>query len=151
GEMQAASDALDFERAAYLREKISALRRLQAQSQTVGGRGDFDIVCTTSAGGVAAAVVVTVRGGMNLGHRSFYPRIPAGSENDEIMAAFISQYYLQRKPPAEVLVDPAPHEADWLAESLAQRAGRRVALKARVRGKRRQWLDNARATLAQTM
>lgn len=151
GEMQAAADVLDFEQATYLREKISALRRLQAQSQTVGGRGDFDIVCAANTGGVAAAVVITVRGGMNLGHRSFYPRIPAGSESDEIMAAFLGQYYLQRKPPPEVLVDPAPHEADWLAESLTQRAGRRVALKSRVRGKRKQWLDNARATLAQTL
>ncbi|HLQ86090.1 MAG TPA: excinuclease ABC subunit UvrC [Salinisphaeraceae bacterium] len=150
-EMQTASDALDFEQAAYLREKIAALRRLQAQAQTAGGRGEFDIICATSGGGVAAVVVVTVRGGMNLGHRSFYPRIPSGSKNEEIMAAFLSQYYLQRKPPPEVLLDPAPDESDWLAESLSQRAGRRVALKSRVRGKRAQWLNNARATLAQTM
>src|SRR5699024_1234043 len=145
-EMQTASDALDFEQAAYLREKIAALRRLQAQAQTAGGRGEFDIICATSGGGVAAVVVVTVRGGMNLGHRSFYPRIPSGSKNEEIMAAFLSQYYLQRKPPPEVLLDPAPDESDWLAESLSQRAGRRVALKSRVRGKRAQWLNNARAT-----
>lgn len=151
GEMQTASDALEFEQAAYLREKISALRRLQAQAQTVGGVGDFDIMCATSAGGVAAVVVVTVRGGMNLGHRSHYPRTPQDSTAEEIMTAFVSQYYLDRQPPREVLLDPAPQDVDWLTESLSQRAGRKVLLKSRVRGKRAQWLDNARATLAQTM
>lgn len=150
-EMEGASDSLDFEQAAYLRDKIAALRRLQAQSQTVGGRGDFDIVCATNTGRIATVVVVTVRGGMNLGHRGFHPRMPAESATAEVMAAFLSQYYLQREPPPEVLLDPQPEEFEWLAEALSSRAGRKVALKTRVRGKRATWLNNARATLAQTM
>lgn len=150
-EMQASADALDFEQAAYLRDKIAALRRLQAQSQTVGGRGDFDIVCATNTGRIATVVVVTVRGGINLGHRSFHPRTPADSATPEVMAAFLSQYYLHRKPPPEVLLDPQPEESDWLAEALSKRAERRVQLKTRVRGKRAEWLANARATLAQAM
>lgn len=151
GEMQAASEALEYEQAARLREKIAALRRLQAQNQTIGGQGDFDIVCATFAGGVAAAVVVTVRGGINLGHRSFFPTAPAEIEAADVMAAFLSQYYLERRPPPELLVDPLPEEAEWLADSLSRRAQRRVALKPRVRGERAKWLDNTRATLAQSL
>src|SRR5699024_5347361 len=56
GEMQSASEALDFEQAAYLRDKIAALRRLQAQSQTAGGKGDFDIICATNSGRMATVV-----------------------------------------------------------------------------------------------
>lgn len=151
GDMEAASAALDFETAAHLREKIAALRRLQSQSQTVGGQGDFDILCAAIDGGVAAVVVVTVRGGINLGHRSFFPSAPAGTEVADMMAAFVSQYYLDRRPPPELLIDPLPSDDAWLAESLSQRAGRKVAFKPRVRGERRRWLDNTRATLEQTL
>ncbi|ROO26682.1 excinuclease ABC subunit C [Salinisphaera orenii MK-B5] len=151
GDMEAASAALDFETAAHLREKIAALRRLQSQSQTVGGQGDFDILCAAIDGGVAAVVVVTVRGGINLGHRSFFPNAPAGTEVADMMAAFVSQYYLDRRPPPELLIDPLPSDDAWLAESLSQRAGRKVAFKPRVRGERRRWLDNTRATLEQTL
>ncbi|MES1953350.1 excinuclease ABC subunit UvrC [Salinisphaera hydrothermalis] len=150
-DMEAASAKLDFETAARLREKISSLRRLQAQSQTVGGKGDFDLICGAIDGGVAAVVVVTVRGGINLGHRSFFPRAPAGTAVEDAMAAFISQYYIDRPVPPELLVDPLPAENDELAESLTARAGRRVAIKTNVRGERRRWLDNTRATLDQTL
>ncbi len=150
-EMQAAAEALDFEQAARLREKIAALRRLQAQAQKVGGQGDFDIVCATFAGGVAGVVAVTVRGGINLGHRSFFPSAPPETEATDVIAAFLNQYYLERRPPPELLVDPLPADAEWLAESLSHRAARRVVLKPRVRGQRAQWLDNARATLAQSL
>lgn len=151
GDMEAAAATLDFETAARLREKISALRRLQSQSQKVGGQGDFDLICAAIDGGVAAVVVVTVRGGINLGHRSFFPSAPAGTDVADAMAAFLSQYYLERRPPPELLVDPLPSDDAWLTESLADRSGRRVQLKTHVRGERKRWLDNTRATLTQTL
>ncbi len=150
-DMEAASAKLDFETAARLREKISALRRLQAQSQTVGGKGDFDLICGAIDGGVAAVVVVTVRGGINLGHRSFFPSAPSGTGIDDVMAAFISQYYIDRTAPPELLVDPVPADDAELAESLSARGKRRVAIKTNVRGERRRWLENTQATLDQTL
>ncbi len=149
GDMEDASARLDFETAARLREKIASLRRLQAQG--LGNQGDLDIVCATIEGGVAAVVVVTVRGGLNLGHRSFFPNAPAYTAVADVMAAFISQYYLDRRPPPELLVDPLPADDVLLADSLSRRGGRRVHFRPRVRGERRRWLDNARATLAQTL
>ncbi|MGN8198059.1 excinuclease ABC subunit UvrC [Salinisphaera sp. RV14] len=150
-DMEAASARLDFETAARLREKISALRRLQAQSQTVGGKGDFDLICGAIDAGVAAVVVVTVRGGINLGHRSFFPSAPSGTQIGDAMAAFISQYYIDRPAPPELLVDPMPVDDAELAESLSARGKRRVAIKTNVRGERRRWLENTRATLEQTL
>jgi excinuclease ABC subunit C len=151
GDMEDAATRLDFETAARLREKIAALRRLQSQNQTVRGQGDFDIVCGDIGGGVAAVVVVTVRGGLNLGHRSFFPSAPSDTAVVDVMAAFISQYYLDRRPPPELLVDPLPADDALLADSLSRRGGRRVHFRPRVRGERKRWLDNARATLAQTL
>ncbi|GAB3683622.1 excinuclease ABC subunit UvrC [Salinisphaera aquimarina] len=151
GEMEAAAKILDFETAARLREKISALRRLQSQSQKVGGQGDFDLICASIDGGVAAVVVVTVRGGINLGHRSFFPSTPQGTNVADVAAAFISQYYLERRPPPELLVDPLPSDDTLLAESLGRRAQRKVVFKTNVRGERKRWLDNTRATLVQTL
>lgn len=151
GDMEAAAGKLDFETAARLREKIAALRRLQSQSQMVGGKGDFDLICGAIDGGVAAVVVVTVRGGINLGHRSFFPSVPGGTEVADMLAAFISQYYLERRPPPELLVDPMPADDAALVESLTARAERKVAIKTNVRGERRRWLDDARATLGQSL
>jgi len=151
GDMEKASAALDFEAAARLREKIAALRRLQAQGQKVGGQGDFDLICAGIDGGVAAVVVVTVRGAINLGHRSFFPSAPAGTQTADMLAAFISQYYLERRPPPELLVDPLPADDHWLAESLTRRAQRKAVIKTRVRGERKRWLDNTRATLEQSL
>jgi len=150
-DMEAASTKLDFETAARLREKIAALRRLQSQSQTVGGKGDFDLICGAIDGGVAAVVVVTVRGGINLGHRSFFPSAPPGTDIADALTAFISQYYIERRPPPELLVEPTPADQDALVESLTRRSERKVAIKTNVRGERKRWLENTRATLGQTM
>lgn len=150
--MDAASKQLDFEQAARQREKISAIRRLQEQSQSLGKTADFDIVCGMAAGGQACVVVVTIRAGANLGHRSFYPRIPREGITDvELLDSFLGQYYLERPAPAEILVHPEPAERAWLEQGLGERAGHQVQLKTRVRGHRARWLDNARATLKQSL
>lgn len=150
-EMETAAERLEFERAARTREKIAAVRRLQERARAAGGGADCDIVCAAIAGGTAAVVVVSVRGGLHLGHRSHFPAMPSGTEETELVEAFLGQYYLERKPPREVITDPAPPEREWLAESLSRRAGRRVIVKHRVRGHRARWLENARATLEQTL
>ncbi|NNC22886.1 excinuclease ABC subunit UvrC [Salinisphaera sp. USBA-960] len=150
-DMEAASARLDFESAAELRERIASVRRLQAQSQSVGGRGDFDIVAAKLDGGTAAVIVTTVRGGNNLGHRSFFPHVPAEANAVSIVSAFLGQYYLERRPPPEIMVDPLPDDTELLSESLGQRAERKVALKNRVRGERRRWLDNTKHTADQSL
>ena len=150
-EMESAAAELAFEYAARIRTKIAAVRRLQEQSQTVGKTGDLDIVCGGISAGIAVVVLVSIRGGINLGHLSFQPRLPAGASESELVAAFLGQYYLERKAPPEVLVHPAPTDSDWLHESLSARAQRKVQIKTRVRARRADWLDNARATLRQAL
>lgn len=150
-EMETASGALQFERAVVLREKVSAVRRLQEQAQTGGGRGDFDIVCCGARGGLACAVVVSVRRGIHQGHRSYYPSLPAGTSQSELVGAFLGQYYLEHKAPPEILVGHEPEDSEWLAQSLSRLAGRRVAIRSRVRARRARWLADAGATLEQAL
>ncbi|MDT0635635.1 excinuclease ABC subunit UvrC [Spectribacter hydrogenoxidans] len=150
-QMETASSRLEFEQAAATREKIAAVRRLQEQSHVVGGKGDFDIIVCASGGGIACAVVVSVRGGMHLGHQSFYPSLPDGTEPAELTEAFIGQYYLERKPPPEILVGVEPGDREWLEQSLSERAGRRVSVRYRLRGRRARLRDNASATLEQAL
>lgn len=150
-EMEAAAAKLEFEYAARIREKISAVRRLQEQSQTLGKTGDFDIICGAISAGMAAIVLVSIRGGINLGHLSFYPRLPRGADEAELVGAFVGQYYLDRKAPTELLVHPSPKDAEWLQQSLSARAQRRVLIKSQVRGRRADWLKSARATLKQAL
>jgi excinuclease ABC subunit C len=151
GEMEDAAQRLEFEQAARIRGKIAAVRRLQEQARATGGNADCDLVCAAAAGNTAAVVVVSVRGGLHLGHRGYFPTMPRGTNESELIEAFLGQYYLERKPPREVVVEPLPAEREWLAESLSRRAGRKVTLKHRVRGYRARWLENARATLQQTL
>lgn len=150
-EMEAASAKLQFEQAAALREKVAAIRRLQGQTRTAGGHGDFDIVCCAMRENLAAAVVASVRGGVHQGHRSYFPDLPQGAEPGELRAAFIAQYYLERRPPSEILVDGAPQDQAWLEDGLARRAARKVAIRRRVRGQRARWLADAGATLVEAL
>lgn len=150
-EMESASSTLEFERAAAIREKISAVRRLQEQANNVEGQGDFDIVCATARGGIACAIVVSIRGGLHLGHRSYFPDAPEHVDESELVSAFISQYYAERSAPGEVLVNTEPAEREWLESSLSERAGRHVRIKHRVRGRRARWRNNALDTLSQSL
>lgn len=150
-EMDTASGALEFERAAAIREKISAVRRLQGQTRSAPGHGEFDIICATTRGGLACAVVISVQAGLHLGHRSYYPDAPEGVADAELLSGFLGQYYAERRAPREVLVNIEPVEREWLESSLSERAQRQVRIKHRIRGRRARWRDNALDTLRQSL
>jgi excinuclease ABC subunit C len=87
--------------------------------------------------------VFVFRDGRLLGNQALFPRLPEAEDASAILGAFLAQYYLDRFIPAELLVSHEPTEADWLAQALRERAGRRVAILARVRGERARWLEMA--------
>jgi len=149
--MDQASQRLEFELAARLRDQIATLRRLQDRQFVAGQSSDLDIVCAQIRAGVGCVVVVSIRGGRNLGHRSYFPRLPEGADRHELLSAFLSQYYLARKAPPEILVEEEPAEREWLQEVLGREAGRKVRIKHRLRGLRVRWRDMARQTLDQAL
>ncbi len=149
-EMEAASAALDFERAAALRDAIARLREVQTQSRRSGGGGDFDLAVCRRSGALYCIQLLFFRNGVNLGGRSYFPRVPPGIGEREALEAFLGQYYLDRMPPPEILLE-APLDSDWLACGLSARAGGTVRI-GPARGARAGWLElairNAEAALA---
>ncbi len=139
--MQAASQALEFEQAARLRDHIQSLQRVRS-SQFVAGDGQtLDVIAMARAGGQVAVQVVEFRQGRNIGGRCFFPgNLHAEQESAEILAAFLGQYYAERVPPAEVLLSHEPAEADLWNEALGRRRSAQVRLCWRLRGARAQWV-----------
>jgi len=141
--MEQASAELDFERAARYRDQIASLRRIAERQYVSGEGGDLDVVGCVVEGGAACVQVFFFRGGQNLGNKPFFPQIPEDADAGEVLAGFLAQYYLDKDVPAEVLISHPFEDAELLAQVLAQRAGRRVTLRPRVRGERARWVQMA--------
>jgi excinuclease ABC subunit C len=144
GRMESAAAALEFERAALLRDQIATLRRIRQRQSVSGEGGDLDIVACAAGGGLTCVQVFFVRAGRNLGNKTFFPRVPEATEESGVTAAFLAQFYADKQVPPEIVVSVAPDDPELLESALSQQAGRRVAIKARVRGDRSRWLDMAR-------
>ncbi len=151
-EMEAASVALEFERAARLRDQIAGLRRLQARQYVDGEQVDMDVLACAIDRGAACVVLLSFRNGMNQGTRSYFPRSNGADEPGEVLEAFVSQYYATQPPPREIVLSHALVEQPMIENLLGERRGSRVALKATVRAERARYLDlarqNARIALA---
>ncbi|SFK83250.1 excinuclease ABC subunit UvrC [Rhodanobacter glycinis] len=153
--MEQASRALQFERAAALRDQVAALRQLQAQHHVQGASADMDVIACRIESGMACVSVLFFRDGISLGTRDFFPRLPLDAEPGDVLTQFIAQYYLERPVPRELILGEALADQEILAELLAQHAGHAVELKTRVRGERARFLQmaerNAQASLTQRL
>jgi excinuclease ABC subunit C len=141
--MEKASAALEYEKAAGYRDQIATLRRVQERQYVSNERGDLDILAIATDGGNACVQVFFIRKGRNLGNTVFYPRVPVDSGNEEILSAFITQYYLGRSIPSELLLSHKPEDGDLIQEVLSEQAGHRVKLTTAVRNERARWLKLA--------
>lgn len=149
--MEAAADDLQFERAAHYRDQIAKLKRVEGQQVVSRSAGDLDVIGMAVERSVFAVTVMFVRAGRILGSRNHFPRASAGSSADEVIRAFILQYYAAHEAPVEILTSRAVPEATLMGEMLTERMGRRVRLKARVRGDRARLLEMAVANADQAL
>ncbi len=141
--MERASQHLEFESAAILRDQIQALRSLQSRNYVNGASVDMDVIAARIEGDVACVSVLFFRNGLALGSRDFFPRIGSSERIGTLLAQFIAQYYTERIPPTELILNHPPDDAVILAEALSTRAPTRVELKSRVRGERSRFLELA--------
>ncbi|HXV06789.1 MAG TPA: excinuclease ABC subunit UvrC [Burkholderiales bacterium] len=153
--MQAAAAGLDYEAAAMYRDQVRALRGVR-QTQFVSSERarDVDIVALAAASGVLCVNLVTIRGGMHRGDKSFFPEHGEGYEAGQALQAFLSQHYLQREVPPLIVLN---HEVDGeaLARLLSEQSGHEVQISASATGERRAWLamaeTNARVAIGQRL
>jgi excinuclease ABC subunit C len=141
--MEQAAAALKFERAAQYRDQLAKLKNVQSQQLMARSRGDFDAVGLAEDHGIPCVAVLFFRGGASLGSRNFFPKIAKGAEADEIIRAFLLQYYAGREAPKEILASRAVPEAATLAELLTEQSGHKVVIKSSVRGDRARWVEMA--------
>ncbi|KQM28901.1 MULTISPECIES: excinuclease ABC subunit UvrC [unclassified Sphingomonas] len=144
-QMQAAAENMDFELAAVLRDRLKALTFIQgSQAINADGVGDADIFAMAAREGTIGIQAFFIRGGQNWGHRSFFPAHTNDVPEEEVMSAFLMQFYEEVPPPRNVFVDRDLAESEVLAEAMAERAGFKVALSVPQRGVRRRLLDQAK-------
>lgn len=143
GKMEQASERLEFEQAALVRDQIVRLRSILEKNFVHGEKGDVDIIACATKAGVACVQVFFIRSGQNLGNKLFFPKINEDYEPGSILQAFIAQYYLEKQIPHELIVSDPLAEADLLAEVLEKQAGHAVTISFNVRGERQKWLEMA--------
>jgi excinuclease ABC subunit C len=141
--MESASAALEFERAAGLRDQIAAIRRVQARQYVDGDRADLDVLACVQQAGVACILLLSFRAGMNLGTHAHTLRVDRDVSEGEVLEAFITQHYAERKPAREIITSHAIDDAEVLEAALAQQAGHAVEIKSSVRGERARYLELA--------
>lgn len=146
--MENASKLLNFEEAARIRDQIQAVRRVTEKQFVSGNSEDLDVIGVAFDAGMACVHVLFIRQGKVLGSRSYFPKVPGGTELSEVVQTFVGQFYLQgsqmRTLPAEILLDFTLPEKDLLADSLSELAGRKIQIQSKPRGDRARYLKLAR-------
>ena len=155
-QMEAASQALDYETAAVYRDRIRALTEVQAhQDINVRSLGTADVFAAARQAGQTCIQVFFFRAGQNFGSRTYFPAQAREEPADRVLGAFLGQFYTDKAPPPSILASHRPQGVELLAEALSLRAGRRVRIATPQRGGRRKLVDqavqNARDSLARRL
>ena len=142
--MQTASDDMEFERAARLRDRIRALASVAQETQiNPETMEEADVFALFAEGGQACMQVFFYRAGQNWGNRAYFPRVDKSDTDAEVMSAFVGQFYDDRPIPKVILTNVEPMERELLAEAFTLKAGRKVEISRPLRGDKRQLVDQA--------
>ncbi|QUJ75613.1 excinuclease ABC subunit UvrC [Sulfitobacter albidus] len=155
-EMGKASEEMEFERAAALRDRIKALTQVQtAQGINPKGVSEADIIALHMADGQACVQVFFIRSGQNWGNHDYYPRVGDDVDAAEVLEAFIGQFYDTREPPRQLILSNQIENPDLMAEALGSKIDRKVEILVPQRGEKAELVDgalrNARESLARKM
>lgn len=143
-DMEAAADDMEFERAARLRDRIRALAHVRA-SQDVNPEDieEADVFAIEMDGGVSCVQVFFIRAGQNWGATAHYPRHEREQAPEEVLSAFLVQFYDKRPPPKLILVNKLPDQAELIADALELKAGRKVEVRRPERGSKKDLVTQA--------
>jgi excinuclease ABC subunit C len=155
-EMSAAAEAMDYEQAARVRDRIRALSAIAMEnSVSADGVAEADVFALFAEGGQACVQVFFYRAGQNWGGRAYFPRVDKADTDPEILAAFLGQFYEDRPVPRLILSNVRPHELELLEEAFTLKAERKVEIARPRRGDKAALVDhaltNAREALGRKM
>ncbi|MFP4385870.1 MAG: excinuclease ABC subunit UvrC [Alphaproteobacteria bacterium] len=150
-EMQEASRAEDYERAAILRDRIRALTSVQARYDVNSELGDADVMGIYSNEGVSCIQVFFYRGGRSLGNKAYFPRHGQDEEPSSILSAFVGQFYQNKPIPKRIVLSMPVEDPDLLQQALCEYTGRAVGVIVPKRGKYRRIADFAENNAQQAL
>ena len=152
GEMEKASTALDFERAAIYRDRLAALSAIQSH-QGVNPRGveEADVFALHQQGGFSCVEVFFFRTGQNWGNRAYFPKADRSLGPGEVLSAFLAQFYDDKPPPRLILISNAIEDRGLLAEALSTKSGRKVEVLLPQRGERKDLVEHALANAREAL
>jgi len=143
-EMNAASEALDFERAARLRDRVRAMNQIQStQGINPSTFAEADVFAAYGEGGETCIQVFFFRAGQNWGNKPYFPKSPRELSTAEVLSAFIGQFYDERTAPKLILLSADIAERALLAEALSMRSGHKVEILHPQRGEKREIVEHA--------
>ncbi|CAL79708.1 excinuclease ABC subunit C [Bradyrhizobium sp. ORS 278] len=155
-EMEKASAELEFETAAVYRDRLAALSAISSQ-QGINPRTveEADVFAIHQEGGFSCVEVFFFRTGQNWGNRAYFPRAEKTFTQEEVLSAFLSQFYDDKPPPRLILLSHEIEEAELLAEALCVKAGHKVEVSCPKRGEKKDLvthaLTNAREALGRKL
>ncbi len=151
-EMDEAAEALDFERAAALRDRLAAFSAVQAR-QGINPRGveEADVFAIHQDGGFNCIEVFFFRTGQNWGNRAYFPRADRELGPGEVLGAFLAQFYDDKPCPRLVLLSNDIEERALLAEALTIKSGRKVEVSVPARGEKRDLVEHALANAREAL
>ena len=141
-EMQVKSTHMEFEKAAEIRDQIKELKIIQSQQVVESSNSmNLDIFSITSELGIFIVTMSAVRGGLLLGHKNFFPKTPKQESTDEVLQAFISQYYQDKPIPGTIVINIKLSEKKWLETALSQVSQSSVQIISTPRGDKKKMLE----------
>jgi excinuclease ABC subunit C len=149
--MERAAKSQAYESAAMFRDQINALKQMHAQQFVSAGRGDIDFIALAQEQGKSCVQLVSFRGGRNLGQRSHFPSQAEGRKPNEVLDAFLGQYYQHRLAPAQLVLSHEVENQQLLSLVFSEKSGRKVTMQAHPRGDRRHMLELAAANAMQVL
>ncbi|MBI5111527.1 MAG: excinuclease ABC subunit UvrC [Rhodovulum sp.] len=151
-DMEAAAEALDFERAAVLRDRLAAMAAVQAH-QGINPRGveEADVFAVHQEGGFFCIEVFFFRAGQNWGNRAYFPKADRTLAAEDVLASFLAQFYDDKPCPRLLLLSHDIAECRLLADALSLRAGRRVEIAVPRRGEKKELVDHAAANAREAL
>jgi excinuclease ABC subunit C len=151
-EMDRASETLDFERAAALRDRLAALSAVQAR-QGINPRGveEADVFAIHQDGGFNCIEVFFFRTGQNWGNRAYFPKADRSISTGEILGAFLAQFYDDKPPPRLILISHDIEDRELLAEALATKSGHKIEVMVPRRGEKKDLIEHALANAREAL
>ncbi len=148
--MEQAAENQDYEQAIRFRDQIGRIKKIEAEQLVSRSTAtDLDVIAVASRAGLHCVTVLFIRHGAMLGSRNHFPRISGDANMQQVLGGFLSQYYLGRDAPAEIIIESDIEDCQLLQQSLSERSGHKVQIKHRVRGDRLRWLQMARTNAEQ--